>query len=1051
MAACAQCGEPLPEGARFCPSCAAAVPEAPAAAEERKLATVLFADLVGSTALGGSQDPERTRVLLDRFYDAMAAEIERVGGTVEKFVGDAVMAAFGAPAALEDHAERALHAALAMQHRLRELYGDQLALRIGVNTGEVVVGRPREGSSFVTGDAVNVGARLEQAAEPGEILAGERTAAAVRGAFEFDDPVTIAAKGKPDGVVSRRLVRALTLMRPRGVGGLRQAFVGREHELGELQAAFERVVDGGEPQLVAVLGDAGVGKSRLARELWAWLAEQEPQPLQRTGRCLSYGHGTAYWPLAEVMKEHFGILDSDPPGSALERLGEHRNLGLTLGLDVAPDLHPLAARERLHDSWVEFLNELTRDRPVVMLIEDLHWADDDLLDLLDSLVAQSRGPLLLIATARPELLERRAAWNRFALALEALPPTAAAQLLDELVGAELCGPVRDVVIERAEGNPFFVEELIATLIDRGVIARHNGGWTCFDLPEGFEVPDTVQAVLAARIDLLPAAEKAALQAASVIGRVFWTGPVYELAGGSPDFGLLEERDFVRRRAGSSIVGEREYAIKHALTREVAYESVPKAKRARLHASFAGWLERGAEGDDEHASLLAYHYAQAVRPEDVDLAWPSEHEQIDRLREQAVRWSRRAAALAIGRYEIDEGLELLRRAIELEPHPARQAELWYEIGRASALKYDGEGFTAAMEKAIDLGGPSPSVYAELGFQTVNRAGMWKRRPDFEVVAGWIAEAIRLTEQGSALRVKAIVSKAVWHADQETAEEAYRLAEEIGDVELRSYALAALIEAAAAGADFERARALLEERLALVPAITDPDHRCEAYFTANVVYLGAGRPEDARRTLAEHHETAAGLTPHHRLHSIGQRVAIDTAIGDWGAVRQIVRAVEETVEANVATPCPLNLNALLNCALASAQLGDDAEARRLEAAADALGMEGYFFAANPPKIRLALLRRDLAALRRLVDSMREEELKPFWFNSLAARFDALVALGDRDRLEEHAPQYLGSRSYVEPFAARALGQLRGDHSLIEQAGAGFEAMGAAFYAAETRALL
>src|SRR5436309_8433493 len=292
MSVCSQCGTELPSAAHFCPTCAAPVDRAPEPAEERKVATVLFADLVGSTALGSEQDPERTRVLLDRFYDAMAEEIELAGGTVEKFVGDAVMAAFGAPAALEDHAERALHAALGMQRRLHELFGDRLALRIGVNTGEVVVGRAREGSSFVTGDAVNVGARLEQAAGPGEILVGERTAAVVRGAFELEEPLTIEAKGKPDGVVSRRLIRALSLMRPRGVGGLRQAFVGRDHEFDELRAAYEGVVRDEAPGLVTIVGDAGVGKSRLVRELWAWLAAQERQPVQSTGRELSYGHGS---------------------------------------------------------------------------------------------------------------------------------------------------------------------------------------------------------------------------------------------------------------------------------------------------------------------------------------------------------------------------------------------------------------------------------------------------------------------------------------------------------------------------------------------------------------------------------------------------------------------------------------------------------------------------------------------------------------------------------------------------------------------------------------
>jgi class 3 adenylate cyclase len=312
MAACAQCGTELPPDARFCPGCGAPVETEPRSpSQERKLATVLFADLVDSTRLG-EQDPERTRALLDRFYDAMAGEIEDAGGTVEKFVGDAVMAAFGAPAAQEDHAERALHAAQSMHRRLDELFGDRLRLRIGVNTGNVVVGRARAGSSFVTGDAVNVAKRLEQAASPGEILTGERTVAAVRGAFEFDEPRTVEAKGKADRIACRRLVRALSLMRPRGVGGLRQVFLGRDRELELLQATYRRVVEQGQPHLVTIVGDAGVGKTRLARELWAWLAEQVPQPLQRTGRCLSCGQAITYWPLAEVLKEHLGVLDSDP-------------------------------------------------------------------------------------------------------------------------------------------------------------------------------------------------------------------------------------------------------------------------------------------------------------------------------------------------------------------------------------------------------------------------------------------------------------------------------------------------------------------------------------------------------------------------------------------------------------------------------------------------------------------------------------------------------------------------------------------------------------------
>ncbi|MFL6028400.1 MAG: adenylate/guanylate cyclase domain-containing protein, partial [Gaiellaceae bacterium] len=275
-------------------------------ADERKLATILFADLAGSTALADEQDPERTRARLERFYDAMAEEISTAGGTVEKFAGDAVMAAFGAPEALEDHAERALHAALAMQRRLEE----GLGLRVGVNTGEVVVGAAREGSSFVSGDAVNVAARLEQAAEPGEILAGERTVAAAGAAFEFGARRTVEAKGKPEGVPCRPVVRAVSLMRPRAGAA---AFVGRATELERLWQAYRRSVERGDPVLVSVLGDAGVGKTRLMRELWERLATDEGEPLRRTGRCLPYGEGITFWPLGEVLREHLGILESDPP------------------------------------------------------------------------------------------------------------------------------------------------------------------------------------------------------------------------------------------------------------------------------------------------------------------------------------------------------------------------------------------------------------------------------------------------------------------------------------------------------------------------------------------------------------------------------------------------------------------------------------------------------------------------------------------------------------------------------------------------------------------
>jgi class 3 adenylate cyclase len=1010
---------------------------------------VLFADLVGSTALGAEQDPERTRVLLDRFYEAMAEEIELAGGTVEKFVGDAVMAAFGAPAALEDHAERALHAALGMQRRLDELFGDRLALRIGVNTGEVVVGRPRDGSSFVTGDVVNVGARLEQAAGPGEILVGERTAAAVRGAFELGDPVTVQAKGKQDGVVAHRLVRALSLMRPRGVGGLSTVFVGRDTELERLREAYEQAMEEGRPRLVAIVGDAGVGKTRLVRELWGWLAEQQPQPLQRTGRCLSYGHGIAYWPLAEVLREHFDLREDDGSDVALERLDRFRYLGLTLGLDVAEGLHPLAARERLHDSWAEFLQELAQERPTVVLVEDVHWAEDDLLDLLDSLVAQVDGPLLVLATARPELLERRPAWHRWALALEALGETTAGELLDGLVGVELPPQLRASIVERAEGNPFFVEELLATLIDRGVLQRQDGGWICAELPEGFEVPDTVQAVLAARIDLLPAAEKAALQAAAVIGRVFWTGPIYELVGSAPDFGVLAERDFVRRRAGSSLSGEREYAIKHALTREVAYASLPKARRAHLHAAFARWLERSGEGNDEHAPLLAYHYAEAVRREDVDLAWAGREDEAALLRALALEWAKRAAELAIGRYEIDEGLALLHRAVELEDDPAKQGRIWYEIGHAAALKYDGEGFVAAMEKAIELGGPAAEVYAELGYQYVLRAGMWLKRPDPTLVDTWVDKALELTDEGSKARVKALIARADWpRSDASLATQALELAERHGDVELRYRALHALLFAEWEAVDYKRALSVIDEMETLLPEIQDPDARANLDFGSVWVLTGACRFDRARQAVQRAEETSAGLTPHHRLHVVGTRVRLESLVGCWSDVQDLLPDTEEAVEANLMTPCPLNVESLLLSAVAAALDGDEREASRLERKANAIGMEGYGTYFDPPRLMLAVARGDLDTLRSLVDGLDDRQLAPSMYLIRAPLFDALVALGEQERIEADAPYWIEQNSYASPFALRALGLVREDDKLVGQAAQAFDAIGLTWHAQRTR---
>jgi class 3 adenylate cyclase len=1058
MAICGSCGAEIPRDAHFCSTCGAPV-AAERPAEERKLATVVFADLVGSTALAGFEDPERTRALLDRFYDAMAEEIERAGGTVEKFAGDAVMAAFGAPSALEDHAERALHAALAMQRRLAELFEGQLELRIGINTGEVVVGEARAGSSFVSGDAVNVAARLEQGAAPGAILVGERTVAAARGAFEFEQRAVVAAKGKPDGVVARKLVRALSLMRPRGVSGLARAFVGRDQEVERLCRAYRATVEERRPRLVTILGDAGVGKTRLARELWHRLAEQNPEPLRRTGRCLSYGTGTAYWALGEVLKEHLSLLESDPPEVALDRLGAREILGLTLGLDVARDLHPLAVRDRFQDAWAEFLTDVVADRPAVVLVEDIHWAEPQLLDLLEYLVGSVDGPLLVITTARPELLHSRPGWGARAggepLELDPLSAQDADRMLDEMFAGGLPAELSELIVERAEGNPFFVEELLGVLIDRGLLSREDGGWVLHELPSEFTVPDSVHAVLAARIDLLEAAEKAALQAAAVIGRVFWTGPVYELVEARPDLRVLEDRDFVRRREGSTMAGEREYVIKHALTREVAYESLPRARRAPMHAAFAAWLERREPGRDDLASLLAHHYTEAVRPEDADLAWAGKQDELERLRGKALLWLERAAEFAIRRYELEDALALLQRALSLQPDEEAQARVWRTIGKANALKFDGEAFLIAMQNSLKVCSNKATcadTYSELAFQTAIRSSMWAKRPDRELVRGWIEQALELSERESDSRAKALIARSFWERNTpEAAGEAIKLAQRSGDIELQSYALGARGAVAFGEGDFESALTWSQRRLNLLDQISDPDHLADIYEIAIPSCCANARFSEARRLAAEHDAIVEVLSDHHRVHGIAVQLEVEEACGGWNRIVELTDRTAAAVKANLATPCIRNARSLLLTALAAAYTGDNETARHYERLADEVATEGYDFVLAAPRTWLALVRGELDRLDRLeaVDLARGQT----WYAlpAAAARLDALAALKERSLVERDAPPLLKPGTYLEPFALRALGAVREDGSLIEQAADVFAAMGLEWHAQQSRRLL
>ncbi len=995
---------------------------------ERKLATILFADLVGSTALGDALDPEYARDLLDRFYDAMEAEIALGGGTVEKFIGDAVVAVFGAPTAQEDHAERALQTALWMLERLRELFGDRLALRIGVNSGEVVVGRPREGSSFATGDAVNVAARLEQAAAPGQVLVGERTAALVGDAFELGEPHTVEAKGKEGGVPARELRRMVAPRRPRSGHGLATTFVGREHELAWLQ----QMTSTNEPRFALIVGEPGLGKTTLVRELRDRLSAGT---VFRLGRCLSYGRSVTYSALADVLRQELSLREEDP---ALEKLAGREILGLTLGLDVAGDLEPRAAVLALQDAWVRVVSEIGARGPAVIVLEDLHWATAPLIELLGRVLSDATGPVLILGTTRPGREGLPAGQTSV---LEPLGTDDAADLVDRALAAPLDPAGRELVVRHADGNPFFLEELLFDLLDRELLTRRAGGWVLD--ADALSIPDSIRGVLAARIDLLSSAAKDALQAAAVIGRSFSPAGLAALVGSAAEARTLVERGFVRPT-------EPELVFKHALTRDVAYASLPKAERTRRHAAYAEWLE-GVDASDGRAGALAYHYAEAVNPEIAELAWRDSEADVESLRVSALRWLRRAAELAVARFDLDDALGLLERAAELTP---ADPELWHSIGRVNALKFDGEAFWKAMLNAVELASDSATLgelYGELAFESTMRGAMWKVAPDDALAVGWIRQSLELASPDSRPYAYALTAKALHDDDVPAAERAIAIAERLDDVELLSFGLYAQFAIAQFVGDFAAASEWAGRRLALTRRVSDPDHLALIQWGSATAELALGRMADAASHALRHEAIAARLTPHHQVHAHGNLLTLDEAAGRWDRLHERIERTEDVVAANAGTPCVYTARSLLASAVACAALGLDDEAHRLEAEESALGFEGYEMWLDALRARLALIRGDLERAEALLDGS-EKWHWPIWnyVNGVATRLDALVALGRAEEAVEDAERHALPGTYLEPFALRTLGIARRDPALVAKAQKRFEAIGLNWYAAQTREL-
>jgi class 3 adenylate cyclase/tetratricopeptide (TPR) repeat protein len=643
---CPSCGADNREGARFCDACGAPLAEAPLAREQRKVVTVLFCDVTGSTALGERLDPERLRALLARYFEQMKTIVERHGGTVEKFIGDAVMAVFGVPVVHEDDALRALRAAREMREALPEL---GIEGRIGVVTGEVVTGTEER---LATGDAVNVAARLEQAAQPGEVLLGAETYALTRDAVDVEPVDPLPLKGKSTPVDAYRL---LAVREGEGLVRRQDApMVGRETELRRLRDAFDQAVRDCSCQLFTILGAAGVGKSRLVVE---FLADLEGATVVR-GRCLPYGEGITYRPVVEAVEQLSAVeLDASAQG-AIDSL---------LGGDAA-----VASASEIALAFRKLLEAAAAETPLVCVFDDIHWGEETFLDLVEHVADLSReAPILLLCLARPDLLDRRSTWgggklNATTVLLEPLARDEADRLIDSL--GELAPQLRARVRDAAEGNPLFLEQMVA------LVQESRGG--------EIVVPPTIQALLAARLDQLAPAERGVLEVGAVEGRVFHRGAVQALAPEeqvAPRLTALVRKELVRPDR-PQIPGDDAFRFRHLLIRDAAYDALPKAIRAELHERFAGWLEQHGRQLVELDEILGYHLEQAARYRN-ELGSP-DGTLSARARERLAAAGRRALA----RLDYGAAAVMLERAVALLPEDGYDSNL--ELDLVSALFFGG---------------------------------------------------------------------------------------------------------------------------------------------------------------------------------------------------------------------------------------------------------------------------------------------------------------------------------------------------------------------------
>lgn len=839
---CPACGAPNAPTVKFCGECGAALTSQPQPGEatrqstspaaERRLVSVLFADLVGFTSLSETRDSEDVRELLSRYFETCRRLIELYGGTVEKFIGDAVMAVWGTPTATEDDAERAVRAALDLVAAVSAL-GDEvdapeLRARAGVLTGEAAVTIGAEGQGMVAGDLVNTTSRIQSTAEPGTVLVGEATRRATDQTIVYADEGAHELKGK-DGLVP--LWRALRVVSgARGAlksTGLEAPFVGRDRELRRIKDLFHACADERKAHLVSITGIAGIGKSRLAWEFYKYFDGLPQVTYWHRGRCLSYGEGVTYWALADMMRMRARIAEDEEPASGLAKLAEVVEEHLPDAEErrfVEPRLRHLLGleegrfeREDLFAAWRLFLERLADVYPTVMVFEDMQWADASLLDFIEYLLEWSRSsPLFVVTLARPELQEQRPGWgsasrNFTSIFLEPLPEAAMQELLAGLVPG-LPEPLRNQILERAEGVPLYAVETVRMLLDRGALVQEEAVYRPTETIETLEVPETLHALIAARLDGLNAEERRLLQDGAVLGKTFTKQALSALSGLSeseldPLLAALVRKEILGVQADPRSPEHGQYGFLQDLLRHVAYETLAKADRKAKHLAAAAFLEH-AWGEHEVVEVIASHYLDAFRtaPEAGDAP-----EIRAKAGELLARAGERAASLGAN----DEGERYFTQAAELSDDPVRRAELQHRAGR---MALDGARF----ERARSLLDGARAVFEAEGLSR-SAAGVSAQLAEIDYREGHPSQAVARLE-------RALAELEGDDADENVAAATAQLG--------RFLVLNAQLESAAPH---------LERALELAEALRLPEVFCQALTSKSLLYVNRNRLLEARILL------------------------------------------------------------------------------------------------------------------------------------------------------------------------------------------------------------